>query len=533
LNRRSLVTGVLTSAVAIPLVGQSEGPAQAAVESFNVVEFGAKGDGKQPATESIQRAIDACAAVGGGVVYVPKGDYLCLTLELKSNVNLYLAAEARIVATGKGEDYAGMGAVLFARNARNIAVTGQGGVDGRGRGTKEHRYKIIHFQACRDISLIGVELRDSAGWCTHLSECSGVYIHAVRIDSAVNVNNDGFDIDSCENVTISDCRLRCGDDAIALKTNTVMPCRNITITNCIISTRWAAFRFGPEAKGNFENIAVTNCVIHDTFGCGIKLQMNEGAEMKDIVFDNLVMENVTGPISLRLANWVGGSIERSGNENRRIGTFNNVQFSNIRARVSQTAQPKLFGMGEPLPGEERSCISITGLPGHPVEAITFSNIDITFPGGGTSEEAARRDVPDMRDTYPEYFMFGVLPAYGLYAHHVRGLTLQNIRFSLASADQRPAIVCDDAEDLEIANLRAEGNSNAECLLRLQNMRGAFVHGSRPLSQVSAFVRVEGAQSQGITLTSNDLRLASKPSEVSGDAHNDAVIEISNVTGGNL
>lgn len=530
MKRRSWLTALLARAATPVAAQQSDGTPESAATHFDVVQFGAKGDGKQAATESIQKAIDACAAAGGGVVYVPKGEYLCLTLVLKSNVNLHLASAARIVATGRVEDYAGHGCMLFAQNARKIAVTGRGAVDGRGRGTKGQRYKIIHFDRCQDVSLTGVELRDSSEWCTHLSECRGVHIQALRIDSAVNANNDGFDIDSCQNLAISDCHLRCGDDAIALKTNTAVPCRNITITNCIFTSRWAAFRFGPEAKGNFENIAVSNCVVHDTFGCGIKLQMNEGAKMKDIIFDNLVMDNVTGPISLRLANWVAGIIERGGNENQRIGTFQNVMFSNIRARIAPRAEPSKFGSDDVFPGEERSCISITGLPGHPIEGITFSNVVLTFPGGGTVAEAARRDIPDLRDTYPEYFMFGVLPAYGLYAHHVRGLSLQDIRFELATTDLRPAIVCDDAEDLEISNFRAEGNVKAECLIRLQNSRGVFIHGSRPLSQVTTFVRVEGAQSRGVALTGNDLRLTAKPTEIGESAPESAVTELSNIPG---
>ena len=82
---------------------------------------------------------------------------------------------------------------------------------------------------------------------------------------------------------------------------------------------------------------------------------------------------------------------------------------------------------KPYPGEERQCISICGIPGHPVENVTLSNIHVTFPGGGTREEAARRDLPELEDVYPEYFMFGVLPAYGIYARHVQGLTLSNVR----------------------------------------------------------------------------------------------------------
>ena len=497
---------------------------------YNVADFGAAGDGVHADEAAIQKAIDACSTHGGGTVFLPKGNYLCKTLILKSSVTLNLAAEARILATGKLEDYRPHGCVLYAQDAHHITLAGEGVVDGRGKGVPGvcgsgpcDRYKIIHFERCSEILITGVTLRDSAEWCTHLFECQEVRIEGAKVHSFVNANNDGFDIDSCQNVFISDCHIQCGDDAIALKTNSTAPCRNITVTNCVLSTRWAAFRFGPESRGNFEEIAVSNCAIHDTFGCGIKLQMNEGAQMKNIAFNNLVMENVTGPIALRLANWVSGSIPREGNENRPIGTFQNVLFSNIRARVAAVAQPELFNPDwKAEQGEERSCISITGLPGHPIEGIALSDIRITFPGGGTAAEAARRAVPDLPDTYPEYFMFGVLPAYGLYGHHVKDLSLNNVRFDLASPDLRPAIVCDDVENLELADFQAQGNEQAECLLRLQQTRGVFVHGSRPLNASPTFLRVEGNESREIGLDGNDLRRTTRPVDLAESAPQDCV-----------
>jgi hypothetical protein len=497
---------------------------------YNVIDFGATGDGTHPDADAIQKAIDTCFAHGGGTVFLPKGDYLSKTLILKSNVTLHLAAGARILATGKIEDYRPHSCVLYAQDAHNITLAGEGVVDGRGEGVPGScgsgpcdRYKIIHFDRCRDILITRVTLKDSAEWCTHLSECEEVRIEGVQVHSYVNANNDGFDIDSCQNVFISDCHIKCGDDAIALKTNSTLPCKNITVTNCVLSTRWAAFRFGPEARGNFEEITVSNCAIHDTFGCGIKLQMNEGAQMKNILFNNLVMENVTGPIALRLANWVSGTIPREGNENRPIGTFQNVIFSNIRARVAAVAQPELLNPAwHAESGEEKSCISITGLPGHPIEGIVLSNIHITFPGGGTAEEAARRTVPDLPNTYPEYFMFGVLPAYGLYGHHVRNLSLNNVRFDVASPDLRPAIVCDDVEGLELADFQAEGNEQVECLVRLQQTRRAFIHGCSSLHTSQTFLRVEGSESRDIGLIGNDFRLAKTPVELGYGSRQGAV-----------
>lgn len=477
---------------------------------FRVRDFGAKGDGKQLDTGAIQGAIDACARQGGGTVVLPKGDFLSAGLVLRDHVTLYLAAGARIVATGNPEDYRQHGCVIYAADAKNIALAGPGIIDGKGAGVRDHRYLILRFRRCQGISLRDLTLKDSAVWGAHFIECDQVRIDGIQIDSVVNANNDGLDLDGCQNVFISNSRFRCGDDAIALKTNSRAPCKNITVVNCVLASRWAAFRFGPESRGDFENITVSNCTIQDTFGCGIKLQMAEGAHMRNLLFANLVMDNVTGPISLRLGNWVSGILQREGNAERAIGTFENVRFTNIRARVAENAQTEryssaAFDAGKPWVGEQRSCISITGQPGHPIEGITLSDIHITFPGGGTGAEAARREVPDLPDTYPEYFMFGVLPAYGLYAHHVKGLILNNVQFDVAGPDLRPAVVVDDAEDLELSHLRARGNKGADCLLRLRQTRRALVHGSTALSDGGTFLRVEGNASHAIGFSGNDGR----------------------------
>jgi polygalacturonase len=349
-----------------------------------------------------------------------------------------------------------------------------------------------------------------------IEACRHIQIDRVRVDNRQNQNTDGFHLVACESVFISNCDMDCGDDAFPLSQSA----KNIVITNCVITSRWAAFRMGPSSTGAFRDIAISNCVIHDTYGCGIKLQMVEGGVMEDIVFDNLVMTRTTGPISIRLAGYLGWKGERE--KSLPTGTFRNVRFSNIRATVPENAHPLAHEVVR-MPGELRSCINITGLPGHPVEGVTFSNVHITYAGGGTAAEAARRDVPEMADHYPEYHMFGTLPAYGLYARHARGLTLQDVRFDLARPDLRPAIVCDDVADLELSGFRASGHPEAEALIRLQGARGAFIHGCRPLNDVGAFLRIEGAESRDILLAANDLRRARAVSAAADGAGKGAVV----------
>src|SRR5206468_6812141 len=114
------------------------------------------------------------------------------------------------------------------------------------------------------------------------------------------------------------------------------------------------------------------------------------------------------------------------------------------------------------PGETRSCIVLNGVGDDVLEGISLSDIQITFEGGGTAEEAARRDVPK---TAGEYFELGVLPAYGLYARNVRGLTLQNVRFEVTKPDLRPAMVFDHVEDAAVNGLSVQGCAKAESVLR--------------------------------------------------------------------
>jgi len=148
--------------------------------------------------------------------------------------------------------------------------------------------------------------------------------------------------------------------------------------------------------------------------------------MENISFDNLVMNHVTGPISLRLGGYLGLRNERK--ESLPIGILRNIRFSNIQATVSDNAYP-LPTKFRPSPARRNHASIFTGVPGYWVENIVLSGVHITFPGGGGREDA-RRSVPELRDHYPEYHMFGTLPAYGIYVRHAKGLTLENVTLEL-------------------------------------------------------------------------------------------------------
>ncbi|MGB8648500.1 MAG: glycosyl hydrolase family 28 protein [Anaerolineae bacterium] len=517
------------------------------MNDISVRDCGAKGDGVTLDTAAIQSAIDSCTGQGGGAVYLPPGDYLTGTITLRDNVTLHVGPNARLLGSTSLADYPRLrrpgetgdylehlsSCLVTAYGAHHIALTGEGSIDGQGAGfpygAENYNFEdqslasnqesfdrptLIRFTDCHDVTVSNLTLQHAASWCCNLERCKEMRIHGVHLVNRANQNNDGIDLTSCEDVMISDCHIDCGDDAIAFKQGAL----RIVVTNCVISTRWAAIRFGPESLGVFRDIAVSNCVIYDTYGAGIKIQEVEGGVMENISFDNLVMNHVTGPISLRLGGYLGWRQERK--ESLPIGVLRNIRFSNIQATVADNAYPLPHEVPA-FPGEKLSCLNLTGVPGHFVENVAFSGLHLIFPGGGTDQDA-QRIVPELRDRYPEYHMFGRLPAYGIYLRHVQGVTLEDVTLDTATRDLRPALVGEDVQDLELANLRATGTGSV-ALLRLRDARQVYLHGCRPLNDVALFLSVEGS-SQDILLQANDLRRAGQTCAVSEGAPVEAIIQ---------
>jgi polygalacturonase len=418
--------------------------------------FGAKGDGKSLDTAAFQKAIDACEP--GSVVRVDAGRYVVGTLKLKSDMELHLAEGAELLGSTSLADYARdiQGAVeapafdeclLYAENANHIKITGSGVINGRGLqssfpierpdGSLGDRPMLIRFVNCRNITFENVTLKDAASWCTHLVECDDVVIRNVTIDSHVNKNNDGLDLDGCRNVLIEGCTIRSGDDSICPKSTTPRTCENITVKNCRAFSNTSAFKCGTSSRGGFKNITVTDCDFSDTRMGAIKILSVDGGIMEDITIENIVMNNVEGPFFIRLANRgrvydtpteqiQGKDVQPEGAP---VGNCKNIRIRNIKATVVSD-----------IPS--RCGIMISGIPGHPIENVVLENIDICFPGGGTAEEALR-EVPEDIARYPEQFFFGVLPSWGAYIRHAKNVEFTNVNLSTRAPDRREKCVLVD------------------------------------------------------------------------------------------
>ncbi len=499
---------------------------------YNIRTYGAKGDKTTLDTAALQAAIDACTGDGGGTVLVPAGTFTIGTVELKSNVTLHIAAGGILLGSGDGKQYHavdeiplrgdttlndGNWALLFAVKARNVSIQGPGTIDGQGaqfhsavRGTpppsglggNKRPYHVLVYQS-ENFSVQNISLLDCPYHSIRIIESQRIHFDDIYIHNRVNGNNDGFHFISAEHVTVSNCIVKSGDDACAMFGS----CRYITVTNSYFSTRWSVFRFG---GGHAGDIAISNCVLREVYGCPIKFQGDPGSVFENMLFSNLVLDDVTGPISIS----VGRGRRRPGDQalpdELPPVAVRNISFSNIHGTVTTNPPHQLsestLVVGS-RPGEGHSAIVLNSIDDSVLENISFENIHLTFGGGGTAHEAARRDLPKV---FGEYFELGPIPAYGLYARNARALTLQNVRFQVSTPDLRPAVIFDHVEDAVINGLSVQGNAGAESVLRFIGTKQTLLLGVRVLSPSSTFLELEGEANEGIIVEGGDLsRVASR------------------------
>ena len=535
----SIGAGLLASTgmAAEPPAGSTKRDYDLGTRTYNIRDYGAKGDGKTLDTEALQAAIDACNKDQGGTVLVPAGVFVIGTVELKSNVRLHLAAAGKLLGSADGKQYHaaskiplrgdstledGNVGLLYAVEAENITIDGPGTIDGQGaqfhsptRGVlppagisgNQRPYHLLFYQ-CKNLNLRDIFLYDSAYHSVRVIQSSFVKADGLRIYNRVNGNNDGFHFISSHYVAVSNCTVQSQDDACALFGS----CKYVTITNSSFSTRWSVFRFG---GGQAENIAVSNCIIYQAYGCPIKIQGGPNSRFENLSFSDLIMNRVTGPISIGVgtrrrqgpdlaAQPANGSPTASVPD----GIARNISFRGIRATVVNGEDlPDVPFPSNFRPGERKSCIDLNAINDGVLENISFNDCQFTFPGGGTDQEAALRDVPNVAG---EYFEIGVLPAYALYARNVRGLTLGNVRFGVSEPDMRPAVVFDHVQDALINGFGAEGNTKAESLLRFIDTQDVLMSASRVLTPAQVFLQVEGGDSKGITVDGGDISKAAKP-----------------------
>jgi len=482
---------------------------------YNVRSFGATGDGKTLDTDAVNKAIESASTNGGGTVYFPAGTYLSFSIRLKSNLTIYLDNGATILAADptvhKGkydlpepnefDMYQDFGhshwqnSLMWGIGIENFAIIGQGKIDGQGLsrrspGPRRPRSvgetptsmaknvsplgetsplsemdglgtKAIALKLSRNVTLKDFTIFRGGHFALLATGVDNLTIDNLRVDS----NRDGFDIDSCRNVRISNSYVNTpNDDAIVLKSSYALgfarATENVTITNSQVSgfdlgtmldgtyktTQEFApdkdrvtgrIKLGTESNGGFKNIAISN--INFVHCRGLAIETVDGGNIEDVTVSNLTMRDITtAPIFIRL-----GKRQRAP-EGTPVAKVRRVIIDNI---VVSGAHHEFASI-------------IAGLAESLVEDVRLSNIRIHYNGGGTKADA-QREIPENEKNYPEPSMFGVTPAYGFYVRHAKGVAFDNVEVSFEKDDARPSFFLEDVKGVEFFRTNAQLSPGAK------------------------------------------------------------------------
>jgi hypothetical protein len=414
---------------------------------------------KEPSGKSVQAAIDACTAAGGGVVYLPAARYVSGPLWLKDNVELRLAPGAVVVISPERADWpAGVRALINSHGAKRIAVTGQGTFDGdaqwdfvpargadpeiaeeqeiaRKAGAEMKRYYrtgavqkyLFVLQDSEDIRLEGVTIKNAPLWNVRLQDCNRVWIRGVHIFSDLErgVNSDGIDIVSTSNVFISDSLIATADDAIVLKTTgfgprgdrPIAPVENVVVNNCVLISSSSAMTIGTETHADIRHVVFSNIVVRDSNKV-IGINVQDGATVSDVRFTNITFDT-----RRRHWNWWGSAelmkiVLKKRTPQSRLGQIRAITIDGVQ-------------------GTARGTSLVTGHAERRLEDITVANLRLKLLPEG---------VPDKRATDALVF------------RQVDGLTLRNVEIDWDRAQPEPkwahALVVRDVSNLLMQEIRA-------------------------------------------------------------------------------
>jgi polygalacturonase len=475
---------------------------------YNIVDYGAVGNGTTLCTEAIQKAVDACAEAGGGTVYIPAGKYLSGVIFLKSNVTLRIERGATLLASTDFEHFppfkpgwrilsedTHLSSLITGVDLENISVTGGGKLDGQGepwwealwkdKDAKEGQPKIltygrprvINLYRCRNVRIEGVTIVNSPSWTVHPVGCDNVVVDGISIiNPADSPNTDGINPESCRNVRISNCFIDTGDDCITLKSGKdeegrlkARPTENVTITNCVMYRGHGAVVIGSEMSGCVRNVVASNIVCAGTDrAVRIKSTRGRGGIVENIRFNNFVVENVKEPIYIT-SFYTYTDLEPV---SERTPIFRDIAVSNFTIKnCPYTA--KIFG-----------------LPEMPVQRLRVT--DVT----ASTEE-------------------------GFICNGVEDIELQNVE---VNAGKGASFRLSNCKNVELRWIKTTKPQTDSPVIRLQNVQDAFIQGCRAFAGTSRFLEIAGKTTKAIVLIGNELSAAKNHFVLEDDVPKGAVLE---------
>ncbi len=410
-------------------------------------------------TRALQQAIDE-AGKSGSVVVVPPGRWTIATIDLRSNMTLHIARGATLLAHTEIADYPARPAghnkdrqpyhLLVADGCEHLTIEGEGTINGQGqafwnpplgdrsqgaaglfwREKKTRVTPMLELRNCRDLRLRDFTLKGSPGWTLHANCCDQVRINGVTVDNHLfGPNTDGFDINGCRDVWISDCELRCGDDAIILKaTQDARSCERVVVTNCILQSNCAALGLGAETTHGIRDVAFSNCVVRSALRM-IQIEMWETGTIENVVFSNITGRTMS---DVPLERPIYMDIQHHGRTDGELGQMRNIVVAGLTA-------------------ETRGRIVMTAADGAAIENVTLRDIHLRWP-----------EIED-----PE-----------LTVNQMRSQQMSNSNPHTRAA--RAAVVADNVHGLRIENLRLQWpdeNASPD-----ENPNGVFpgIHGTLPM-----------------------------------------------------
>ncbi|MFT3752276.1 MAG: glycosyl hydrolase family 28 protein [Paludibacter sp.] len=447
---------------------------------ISIIDRGACSSNTTENTVIIQKAIDEVSAAGGGQVLIPAGRFVTGVLHLKSNVEIHLDKYAVLAGSTRRSDYGipDATALLLADKVQNIGITGQGIIDGQGekiiediyrmlnagtlqdsewktenpwhqvRPEERNRPKIINFTNSNNIIIKGITIKNSPNWVQRYDKCVDILMDSIQVESNVYWNNDGVDFVDCKNVKCTNSFFNADDDGICLKSeDRNSRCENIYVANCVVRSSASAVKLGTASWGGFKNITIKDIKVFDTFRSAIAIEAVDGGVIENVDVRNIKATNTGNAILVRLGHRNKDSV---------VSQLRNVYIGNMEVEVPRTKPDVGYNMEGPAKRYPHNVFpsSVTGIPGHPVQNVLIENVNIVYQGGADRNKAcfgldSLAKVPERIPDYPEFSMFGELPAWGFYVRHVEGIQFKNVQVSYKNDDFRPAMTFDDVKGLAL------------------------------------------------------------------------------------
>jgi polygalacturonase len=369
---------------------------------FKITDYGALGDGQTTNTVALQKALDACAANGGGVVVVPNGIYLTGSIVLSSNTTLRLEKDAVIQGTDNLDDYPLINtgrwegtitnvhrALIHAEKAGHLAIVGEGMI-ASGKSVGPHRNPrgpvVIELIDCQDVRLEGVTVKQHGVWTVHPTFCQDVLVRGVTF-TTTGGKSDGIDVDSCQRVRIERCTFSTGDDCIAIKSGKgeqgrrlARTSEDIFITDCdFLSGNFAAVAMGSECSGGVRNVRIERCAFSNKVKCALRFKTDDGRGgfIEDITAKDLDVAGTFLQLTMRIS---------SNHDPQPLpGPEGITRMANIRIE-----NVKVHGGG--------TLVSVNGHKDKPVAGLVLANISGTCDKGITIRNATGVELRDIAVT---------------------------------------------------------------------------------------------------------------------------------------